>query len=78
MELDGDGKDENITPRARQDLSYLTVTRSDEIANIKLKYEDQIEQLKTSINGLESKNRAYLNIIGQKNTSLQDSQISHG
>jgi hypothetical protein len=46
MEVDCGGNGGRETIIGKDDLSCITVSRSDEIANIKLKYEDYIEQYK--------------------------------
>jgi hypothetical protein len=54
----------NLSPN--QYMQSLSKNSKIDLANIKLQYEEQLEEKNQRIFRLESKNRQYLNIISQK------------
>ena len=60
--------------RSLQSLSKNTKSHHIDMANIKLKYEDQLEDKNERIRKLESRNKQYLAIIAHKDATINESE----
>lgn len=69
MDVDcgGGGGDNNMN---KDEISCITVSRSDDIANMRLKYEDQLEQYRQQIRQMEAKNTNLLGLLGKPSSQV--------
>ncbi|CDW79512.1 kinesin-like protein kif15 [Stylonychia lemnae] len=69
----------NLAQSQMNDISYLTVKRDQEVANIKIQYEEQLDTLKRQLKGETSKNQkliAFLTQKGSQNTQYNDELLT--